>query len=209
MSRITAVLTHCPGSYSTAPIFQFFQGSRPVFAKEAAEAAVGEDFAAGLAAGAVVGFVVGVADALDFCAAAGAGLAVAAVDGHAFAEGGHFFGEFVFGFGAESGDPVFEGVARGGVESLRFLPGVSLLGEDDGRELGGVEDFVGVGVADAAEEARVGEGALEGVVFVGEGGARSVEVGGENVDAAGVERGEAGFVADEVEGGAAFGSRLR
>ena len=37
------------------------------------------------------------------------------------------------------------------------------LGE--GRELGGVQYLVGVGVADAGEDTRVGEGALEGAIF--------------------------------------------
>jgi hypothetical protein len=51
------------------------------------------------------------------------------------------------------------------------------VGERDGRELGGVQDLVGVGVADAADEARIGEGALEGAVFRGEGGAEAGEIG--------------------------------
>ena len=45
--------------------FEFFQGARPVGSKQAREAAVGEYLASGLARGTVVGFVVGVADALD------------------------------------------------------------------------------------------------------------------------------------------------
>ncbi len=53
--------------------------------------------------------------------------------------------------------------------------------------MGSVEDFVGVGVADAAEQARVGKGALEGVVVTGEGFGEFSEIGGEDIDAAGVE----------------------
>ena len=52
---------------------EFVKGARPVFAEEAGEGAIGEKLAVGLAGGAVVGFVAGVADALDFGAAAGAG----------------------------------------------------------------------------------------------------------------------------------------
>ena len=50
-----------------------------------------------------------------------------------------------------------------------------------------MEDLVGVGVADAGEDARVGEGSLEGAVFFGQRGAEGCEVGGEDVDAAGVD----------------------
>ncbi len=73
--------------------FEFVEGARPVGAEETGEAAVGEELAAGLAGGAVIGLVVGVSDALDLFAAARARLPVAAVDGHVLAEGGDFFGE--------------------------------------------------------------------------------------------------------------------
>ncbi len=74
-------------------------------------------------------------------------------------EGGYFFWEFVFGFGLQPVDPLSERGARGGEKALPFF-GLELVGLGDGRELGGVENLVGVGVADAADEARIGEGAL-------------------------------------------------
>ncbi len=155
--------------------------------------------------GAVVGLVVGVADALDGLAASGAGLAEASVDGHIFAEGGDFFGEGLSGFGVEAVDPELEGFASGGEEALPLLGG-EFVGEEDGREAGGVEDLVGVGVADAGEDARVGEGSLEGAVFGGEGGAEAFEVGGEDVDSSGVDFFGGGLVGEEVEGGSALGA---
>jgi hypothetical protein len=39
------------------------------------------------------------------------------------------------------------------------------LAVPDGREPGPVEDLVGVGIADAGEQAGIGERALEGVVL--------------------------------------------
>src|ERR1041385_8245065 len=81
---------------------------RPVVVEEAGERAVGEEFAAGLAAGAVVGLVFGVDDVLHGRAAVGARFAVAAVDRHAGAKGGHLFGEGVAGVFAEAIDPVAE-----------------------------------------------------------------------------------------------------
>ena len=73
-------------------------------------------------------------------------------------------------------------------------------------ESGGVEDLVGVGVADAGEDAGVGEGALEGVIFRRESGAKGLEGEGKDVEAAGIELGESGLALDEVEGGAALGA---
>jgi hypothetical protein len=127
------------------------------------------------------------------------------VDGHVVAEGGNFFGEVVGGFGVEAGYPELKGVAGGGVEALPLFGG-EFVGELDGGETGGVEDLVGVGVADAGEDARVGEGSLEGTVFGDEGGAEVFEAGGEDVDSAGVDFSCGGFVWEEVEGGAAFGA---
>ena len=98
--------------------FEFVEGAGPVGTEETGEAAVGKDFSVGLAAGAVVGFVVGVADALDGRAAGGAGLVEAAVDGHVGAEGSDFFGEGLGGFCREAGYPEIERVAGGGVEAL-------------------------------------------------------------------------------------------
>jgi hypothetical protein len=74
-----------------------------------------------------------------------------------------------------------------------------------------VEDLVGVGVADAGEDAGVGESSLEGAVFGGEGSSEGFEVCGEDVvckkiEAARVDFFGGGFVGEEVEGGAAFGA---
>lgn len=165
---------------------EFVEGAGPVFAEEAGEGAVGEEFAGGLAGGAVVGFVAGVADALDFCAAAGAGKFVATVDGHAFAEGGDFFGEFTSGFGAEVIGPGREAGADGLVEALNFGR-AEFLGEREGREFCFPKNFVRVSVADAAEEAWVGKGALERVIRGDERGGELLDGGGEDFDATGIE----------------------
>ncbi len=69
-----------------------------------------------------------------------------------------------------------------------------------------MEDLVGVGVADAAEDARVGEGSLEGAVFGGKRVAEGIEIGGEDVDASRINAVEGFFSAEDVKGGSAFGS---
>ena len=74
-------------------------------------------------------------NALDFGTAARAGKFVAAVDGHAFAEGGDFFGEFASGFGAEMIGPVREVGADSFIEALDFRDR-ELLSERERRKLG-------------------------------------------------------------------------
>ena len=69
-----------------------------------------------------------------------------------------------------------------------------------------MEDLVGVGVADAGEDARIGEGALEGAVLRDECVGELFGSEGEDVEAAGVECGERFFALHEMQGGAAFGS---
>ena len=104
-------------------------------------------------------------------------------------------------------DPDGQRGAGGGEEALPLFR-LELVGERDGREAGGVEDFVGVGVAHAADEARIGEGALEGAIFEGEGGAEGVEsrFRRKDFDAAGIDVAEGLLAAEEMERGAAFGA---
>ena len=66
--------------------------SRPIILEQARQRAVGQDSAVRLAAGAVVGLVVGVADPLHGRTADGTGLAKPAVHGHAGTKRGHLLG---------------------------------------------------------------------------------------------------------------------
>ncbi len=147
--------------------FKLVECAGPVGSEETREAAVGEDSAAGLAGGAVVGLVVGVADALDRRGAAWAWEIEAAVNGHIRTEGGDLLGETLLGFLVEAIDPGPERVSRGFVELLHLRVG-ELARLREWGELCGVEDLVGVSVADSGEDAGIGEGALEGVIFCGE-----------------------------------------
>jgi hypothetical protein len=191
---------------------EFVERARPIFAEEAGECAVGEEFASGLARGAIVGFVAGITDALDFGATAWAGKFVSAMDCHAFAKGGYFLGELAGGFGAEAIGPLPEAGAYGFEEALDFGDG-EFLRERERRELGFPEDFVGVGIADAAEEAGISEGALESVVGREERGGELLWSGGKNFEAAWIERAEAVFAEDYMERGtllrAGFGPEER
>ena len=120
------------------------------------------------------------------------------MDGHLRAEGGYFFWEAGFGFSVEAVDPELHDLTRCFEEAIPFFC-CEFLSQGDGRELGCVQDFVGVGVADAADDAGVGEGALEGAVFLGEGAAEGCQVGLKNVDAAGVHCLQGFEALDDVE----------
>ncbi len=67
-----------------------------------------------------------------------------------------------------------------------------------------MEDFVGVGVADAADEAWIGEGPLKGAVFLAQGGAESIQIGREDLHAAGIDRVKRILPAHHVKRGAAL-----
>src|SRR6185436_2340037 len=93
-------------------LLQLLERLRPVLLHQPRQHAVGEQAAAGLAGGAVIGLVLGVEDALHRRAADGAGLAVAAVHGHLRAEGGDLLGEVVAGLRAQAGDPLAQHLLR-------------------------------------------------------------------------------------------------
>jgi hypothetical protein len=78
--------------------------------------------------------------------------------------------------------------------------------ERDGRKFCGVQNFVGVGVANSAEQARIGEGSLEGAVFGGERVAERVEIAGEDFDSSGIDGIEAAFASEHVQRSAVLGA---
>src|SRR5580698_7654860 len=85
--------------------FEFIHGARPIFSQQPRQAAIRENFSAGLAACAVVRFFVGVANPQDFVAASRAGLAVAPVNRHIFSKCGDFLGESLRCLSAEMFNP--------------------------------------------------------------------------------------------------------
>src|SRR3989442_12771992 len=97
------------------------------------------------------------------------------MDGHPVAEGGHLFREAVAALRAQAFGPLVERRPRRRVEA-RDLVVAELARQLDGREAGPVEDLVGGGVADAREQAWVGERALPGGILAREGGAGAPHV---------------------------------
>src|SRR5688572_32032077 len=94
---------------SSAPLFQLelFNRARPVVFQQPRQRTVRENLAARLTSRAIVGLVLGVADALHCGSAYRAGLAEPAMHRHAFAKRGDTFGE---------------GSARLGAQVLRPFP---------------------------------------------------------------------------------------
>src|SRR5712692_1042881 len=71
-----------------------------------------------------------------------------------------------------------------------------------------MQDLVRIGVADAAEQTRIGERALERMVLALHAVGELLETGYEDVEAAGVHRGERRLAFDEVERSPALGARF-
>jgi len=129
------------------------------------------------------------------------------VDGEALPEGGDLLGEAVAGLLAEPGRPGFEHV-DGRLEEAFGLLGIEIPGPLERREPGGVEDLVRVGVADAGEDARIGEGALERPVLGGDRPAEAVEIGPQNLQPAGIVLRQGLLAPDHVERRPFLGAHL-
>ena len=84
----------------------------------------------------------------------------------------------------------------------RDLLGGQLRAHRERREPRAVQDLVRIGVADAAEQARVGQRALERVVLARERRRELLRDRIEHLEAAGIVRGEPGLARDDVQRGA-------
>ena len=101
-----------------------------------------------------------------------------------------------------------ESVARGRRRAAQS-PRVERVAQLERREPRAVQDLVGVGVADAAEEARIGEGALERVALAREGLAELPRrVAPSDLEAAAIERCEPGLALHDVQRRPPLGARL-
>src|SRR5688572_12035227 len=105
------------------PSFERFERAGPIFTEETRERPIGQQASAGLAVGAVVGFVCGVDDPLDGVAADRAWLSIAAMNGHSFTEGSDLLWKLVACVLLEHHDPARERLARRLVKPAQFLVG--------------------------------------------------------------------------------------
>src|SRR5688572_23866965 len=157
-----------PGGLAQPPGFDvglpLVHAAWPVFLEQPGHSTVGQEFAAGLTGWTVVALVVGVDDVLHGGAAYRTRLAELSVHGHLRMKGCHLRRELVTGLSAQPPGPRVECVPDGSPET-RDLVRVETRRQLQRREPGGVQDLVGVGIADAAEKRGVRERAFDGVVL--------------------------------------------
>src|ERR1700692_898601 len=95
---------------------KFFRSPRPVLSQQSRQGAVGEQLSSGLALGAVIGFVCGKTDALNFCLAPREWLLIAAMHRHLRAKRRDFFREFLARLSTQAVGPLDEAVAHPPIE---------------------------------------------------------------------------------------------
>src|SRR5262245_25010229 len=151
---------------NAAPFLPLFERARPIGAEKARERAIGQQSSAGLAAGAVVGLVLGIHDALHRRSTHGTGLLVTAVHRHLGAKGGHALGKIRPALRAQTLGPLHEHGARSLTKTGDLLIR-QLAREDERRQTRAMQDLVRIGVADSRKEAGIGERTLERVALAG------------------------------------------
>ena len=128
--------------------------------------------------------------------------------GHLLAERGHLLRKAVTGLGSQSSEPSAEDRLRR-LEEPDDVGGVEAARPRQRRQPGAVQDLVGVGVADAAEEMRIGEGPLQRVVLLHQRSSERREVGVERFEPAGLMGRQGRFAAHKVERCPLLRARLR
>src|SRR6478672_612393 len=177
---------------------QLVDGSRPVLLEEPGQCAIGKEPASGLAARAVVRLVRRVPNALHRRSARGTGEPEAPVDRHLLVEGSHFLGEAVTDCRAQAPGPFAQRRQRRVAQPLDLLL-VELLRQRQRREPRVVKDLVRVGVADPAEQSRIGQRALEGVILGGQAFGKLRRRALEDLESTARELGEPALAGDEED----------
>ena len=144
---------------------ELFQRPRPVVVQQPRHGAVGQQAAVGLARRTVVGLVARVDDALDRrCRIAGHGLPYRPCTAMPLRKAVTFSGNFSPVVLRQPLGPLVQQQSRRGEERGDLAVGQRLR-QLQRRQPRGVQNLVGVGVADAAEEMRIGQRALERVIL--------------------------------------------
>ena len=104
-------------------------------------------------------------------------------------------------------DPELQRLPGRSKESLPLF-GRELVRQHNGRELGSVQDLVGISVADAAQQTRISQRPLQRMIFRREHGAERIEIRGEHINSAGVQGEQSLFPADQMQRRPALASRL-
>ena len=109
-----------------------------------------------------------------------------------------FSGKGLAGFGREAVGPFVQHRHRRLVQAGHLLISQALA-ELERRQPGAMEDLIGIGIADAAQQSRIGESALEGPVLPAKRFGELAGRRGEDVHASRIEGGESLAPLDKVE----------
>lgn len=149
-----------------------------------------------------------VTDALDFFAADRARPAKFAVHGHLPTERRHVLWKTTASFSPQNFNPMSQGSLCGVKQSPDGL-GRKLLRQRHGREPGAVQDFVRIRIANAAEQVRIGQGALERVISQRERRAEFLQRAVEDIQTSRFVNPQGRFALNEVERRPFLCSRFR
>src|SRR5579871_5285737 len=187
--------------------FQLIERARPVRTQQARQTSVRQHLASGLAAGAIVGFFIGVPNPQNLFAAPRTRQPVASVHGHVFAERGDLLRKTLLRLCAQLVDPAPQSLPRRIEQPLPLLVS-KFVRLRYGGKLRRVQDFIGIGVADAVDHPRIGQRPLEGVVLRRQCCSKCRKVRREHVNTARIELAEIRFAAYDVQRGAMLASGL-
>src|SRR6266850_2868096 len=175
------------------------QRAWPVVFEKARKRSVGQDTSARLATRAIVAFVLGVDDPLDRGAAHRTRLPEASVDGHRVMKRRDLLRKRPLQLPSQLINPDDQRRARRVVQP-RDLVGTQRLRQLQRGETCRVKNLVGVSVADAAEQMRIGERPLQRVILTPERGAELIQRRFERLDAAWIMAVERGLTAYDLDG---------
>src|SRR5690242_3804471 len=100
---------------------KFIQGARPVRPQQSRQASISQDFAAGLASRAIVGFVIRVANALYLFATPRARFSITAVSRHALTKCSNLLRKSSRRFCPQPLDPKCKSIARRGEQPIPLI----------------------------------------------------------------------------------------
>src|SRR5712692_1575391 len=168
---------------------KLLRSSRPVLAQQSRQSAIGKQLTPGLAVRTVVGFVGRVTDALDLFLAARTRFLVSPMHRHFRTKRRDFLGKLVAGQLPQAVGPLDEAVANRRIET-RDLFGFQLLRQQKWRKSRFEKNFVGVSMADSAEQTRISQCSFQRVVRRRENGREARQIRFQHFNAARIESGE-------------------
>ena len=105
---------------------------------------------------------------------------------HIFAKRRHLFWKRLQRLHPKPLDPELQSLPGRIKESLPLF-GLELIRQSNGRQLRSVQNFVGISVADPAQQTRISQRPLQRMIFRREHGAKRINIRGEHINSARVQ----------------------